>query len=104
MTADETEGDELDPVKEAEMNAFFGAIARGIRSEIAKGLLRGNDTCCFTTEQYKAAYNRRLDKYLPDVSDEHRWFYITPEAHLRSIPRVVREVAPGVWAPAEGNG
>lgn len=98
--SDTDEGDDFSPEKEREMEAFFGSLALAMRASIARGLLAGNDTGCFSTEQYATAYHRRHP--VGDLTPEQLWHYVTPESHLKSIPNVVREVAPGVWAAAEG--
>lgn len=90
-----TEDEEM---TDAEADAFVGKLATSLRAGVARDLLRGNDVGCFTTEQYRAAYDRALP--LPTIPEELRWFYVTPADHLRSIPGVVREVAPGIWADA----
>lgn len=91
-----SEIEDADEVTDAEVNAFFGRLALSMRASIARDLLRGNDTQCFTEEQYREAHDRAFP--LPTVPAELRWLYTTPADHLRSIPHVVREVAPGVWA------
>lgn len=84
---------------DAEVMAFFARLARSMRASVARALLAGNDVGCFTTEQYQAAYDRLFP--LTAVAREVKWSHTSPERHLRSIPHVVREVAPGVWAAAE---
>lgn len=83
-------------------NEFMGLMA-GLgmyqRRKVVKSLLAGNDTQCFTTEQY-------LDRYvkLCNSGDDRTMTGLGPhrlslaEKHLRSLPLV--EVQPGVWTPA----
>ena len=58
-------------------------------------LLEGNDTCCFTTEQYKQAYEK--------VGKSPPWIWKMrggnlARHHLRSIPELVRELGNDLWA------
>jgi hypothetical protein len=86
----------------AEDHRFIGMLARAARSEIAHMLLSGNDTGCFTTEQYRIAYERKNLRHLFSKDKlPLLWQYVSPEDALRSIPGVVREVGPGVWAAVE---
>lgn len=87
-----------DGISESEITRYFALAAQAMRAEIACRLLAGNDTGCFSTEQYRQAYESRYP--IAGVTSEQLWAYITPDSHLRSIPQAVREVAPGIWAAA----
>lgn len=71
-------------------------IAMALTDEIVRELLAGNDTCCFTTQQYEQA---RIDKYQKKYKIDV-WDY-APEGwarrHLEML-RSLREVKPDVWA------
>lgn len=94
----EDDAEEMSAEDEADMNRFFKRLALSTRVSVARKLLSGNDTGCFSTEQYRIAYEAQTP--MGGITSEQLWFYITPESHLRSIPQAVREVAPGVWAAA----
>lgn len=78
--------------------ALVSMMARAFRQGAVEKCLAGNDTGCFTTEQYQKAYDaegdRTFSKTAPVVS---RWSPGLAETHLRSMPDMVREVSPGVW-------
>ena len=88
--------DRLDP----EDAAFVGMLCDLFRGDAAESLLVGNDTGCFTTEQYKRAYEERTWKRTlrGAAGEAMTWWDGIAEMHLRSIPHVVVEVSPGVWA------
>jgi len=77
-----------------------------MRLATVRQLLRGNDTCCFTSDQYRDTYLKMFPyrAFTPEKSRE-LWegdgVLTVAEKHLRSIPWVVREVSPGVWGPVE---
>jgi hypothetical protein len=68
------------------------------RRRTAQSLISGNDTCCFTTQQYLDAYVLDINKGMPCLMD-------LPLArhHLESIPELVAEVRPDVWAGAQSE-
>lgn len=73
-----------------------GALYR----EAIEALLSGNDTGCFTTQQFEDAYTRLEQKYgirFPDPSD-HQWAKGVARSRLLTFPELVREVQPDVWA------
>ena len=89
------------------MDELFGMLAMHVRRKVVAALLAGNDTQCFTTEQYKAEYERqqpmpagygRSDVYwrLDPTGDLAR-------KHLLSLAELVREVRPGVWAAVDAD-
>jgi hypothetical protein len=94
--------DDDDDGFDAEDWALIGLMARAARAEVARSLLAGNDTGCFSTEQYRVAYERKNLAHLfePDKLPL-LWSALGPDGHLRSIPGEVREVSPGVWASAK---
>jgi len=73
-----------------EIDFVVGFIAMSIRVAVVQKLLAGNDSCCFTTDQYKAAYREH-------VGWDTCWTYKSAEAHLRSVSELVNEVRPGLW-------
>lgn len=76
--------------------AFVGWMARAIREGVVSDLLAGNDAQCFTTNQYAEAYRKGsfASDLIPLTTE-------LAEIHLRSLPDLVREVRPGIWAPVE---
>lgn len=85
------EVDEVDP----EVRRLIGLLAMDLRRRTIHSLLSGNDTQCFTVEQYKRAYVRIAHPSKP-VFDP--WYHVDPAMHLKSCSELVTEVAPGVWA------
>lgn len=87
-------------MKKIDAEELLGLLALDTRAKVARSLLAGNDTGCFTTEQYKAAYEQQawtIPNKLPWVMEDGSCLAVS---HLRSIPQVVREVSPGVWLSA----
>lgn len=78
-------------------------LGRYQRRKTVKALLAGNDTGCFTTDQYIDAY-ARLNWGKDEEAGRRclRWPMDGGEmlavVHLRDLPKLVREVSPGVWA------
>lgn len=85
-------------------------LALSMRHRAIRKLLAGNDTACFTTEQYREAFHanyadaseltqkamRRVVDY--DLARVH----LVGEGKFRPSP--VREVRPDVWAMKESGG
>jgi hypothetical protein len=79
----------------------------GTRVDAAEALLAGNDTGCFTTEQYRQAFLRRIYRNagpeemarVARFKDETQpgWGRRYLE-WLRDAVRMVREVRPDVWS------
>ena len=90
--------DEIDEEQEAADNEWFGrTFIIPIRRSIVRSLLAGNDTQCFTTEQYMRAYEvetQRISKTTMPVM----WDAIPGGAamHLQSTG-LVEEAEPGIW-------
>lgn len=84
--------------------ALVRRIQRIVRAGAARFLLAGNDAGCFTTAQYAEHYPRHLVRKFGVPEGAMRRFAGTDwaERFLLSIPHVVREVRPGVWAAAGG--
>ena len=84
---------------ELDIDALFHDLYVYSRERTIRGLLTGNDTGCFTTEQYTDAH--LADKKVDDKYRDgfRRWFQGEQlgEKHLRDSPSV-REVCPGLWA------
>lgn len=113
MRADDDPRDDLTDADEEKLddvaNEWIGrVIALPLRRSVVRALLRGNDAQCFTTEQYRAAYAKEADAVFRASVGKDRpdpgcyWPDGLAESHLRSTG-LVREAAPGVWAPAEGE-
>lgn len=72
----------------------------------ARSLLSGNDTGCFTTEQYRRRFIEREPIDFPTWTTRIRAKIVTTETALAHCRRLVargfiREVKPDVWAPTE---
>lgn len=91
MSSDEEDGD---PV----VSRWLGELSQNIRCRAVRRLLAGNDTGCFTTEQYQAAYAR--ESISSFGVGEYRWGDGLAEMHLQGTG-LVREVSSGVWAALE---
>ena len=82
--------------------ALGSAIFRAFREHTVNALLSGNDTGCFTEDQYREEYimanswNRLGEDIMRKL-----WTPDRSAMHLRSLPDLVREVRPGVWAAVE---
>jgi hypothetical protein len=72
-----------------------------IRRSIVRSLLAGNDSCCFTTEQYEKAYEKTVND-MCKTSAPVNWDWVPGGArmHLNST-ELVREVSPDVWTYVE---
>lgn len=85
-------------------NALAASIARMLREDVVRKLLAGNDTQCFTTEQYKKAYREHSDKvFRVKIPDRLDWLDVTAEMHLRGLSDIITEIRPGVWAANGGD-
>lgn len=90
--------DEIDDEQEAADNEWFAnAVIIPLRRSIVRSLLAGNDTQCFTTEQYKAAYEKETQR-ISKTSLPVMWDAIPGGAarHLQSTG-LVEEVETGIW-------
>lgn len=63
------------------------------RRKVIRHLLAGNDTQCFTTEQYLKAWHTVINH----GKGNSILYLALAEQHLRTAPHLVREVKPGVW-------
>lgn len=84
---------------------LFEAIGRPTREAAVRACLAGNDTQCFTTAQYRAAYDRIRKAEWEQTSGPGayiglEWSPGLAEMHLQTSGKV-REVSPGVWVPVE---
>jgi hypothetical protein len=90
--------DELTPEEreqDAKDAAWFGrVVVLPIRRDIVRALLAGNDTGCFSTEQYQTAYLKHTREKLNFTSLPYLEDW--GAKHLQSTG-LVHEVAPGVW-------
>ena len=82
------------------MEQLMGEYALHCRRRAVKSLLVGNDTQCFTTQQYIERYVKQCHK----EDNQYRKGFVelvtdVAEMHLRSVGMV--EVKPGVWARKE---
>lgn len=79
-------------------DGFVAAFARADRQATVESLLAGNDSGCFTTEMYRRAKVGTYERIGPTA--KYAGQCITVElcrTHLRSMPDLVREVAPDEW-------
>lgn len=75
------------------IDELFGLLAMDVRRRTVKYLLAGNDTQCFTTQQYLDTYIREIDKGMPSIMDLE-----LARKHLVSLAGDgVKEVRPDVW-------
>lgn len=81
---------------DAEMNKLFRQLGMHCRREVVRTLLAGNDTQCFTTQQYLDAYIHVINKGQRCLMDLE-----LAKHHLQSLDGKVREVKPGVWVGQE---
>lgn len=80
-------------MSEIDIEALFHRVGARQRADAVRSLLVGNDTGCFTLDQYRRAYERisGYDSSVWPISDD------LATRHLRATG-LVREVRPGVWA------
>lgn len=74
------------------------------RLHCVQDLMRGNDTCCFTTEQYRLKFIEREPIDFPTWKERIRAKIVTTEtalAHCRRMKDngVLLEPSPDVWTP-----
>ncbi len=81
--------------QDLDIDALLHELSMQLRRKVVKSLLAGNDTCCFTVEQYVTAWQQIVDKGKPPLP--LGWPGLAVR-HLGSLPHQVREVRPGVWA------
>jgi hypothetical protein len=86
-------------------DAVWHSLFREVRMTVVNSLLAGNDTQCFTTQQYREAYCRQTHRrsrekdWIKDRLDEMFTDGLATK-HLRGLSDAVTEVSPDVWAPA----
>ena len=76
---------------------LIGELGMRQRRKVVKALLAGNDTQCFTTQQYAEAYHRICHN--DDPAHWDGWIkYLTEltPMHMKSVG--MKEVSPGIWA------
>ncbi len=83
-----------------ENRRFAAWMQRLLRESAVKRLLAGNDTGCFTTEQYQRAYDAETAEVFK-TGLVLPWPDGAAEKHLRSLADLIREVRPGVWSYLE---
>jgi hypothetical protein len=83
----------------SEGDALLGIIARAFREGAVRRCLSGNDTGCFTVEDYMRAYDG-TERRKKDIAECHGLTLSRELAvrHLQSLPDLVREVKPGTWS------
>lgn len=89
-----------------EVDDWWRSFWRKIRLGVVRSLLAGNDTQCFTTQQYTDMYHKRchsnkdweIMKEMPGILADWESGRVSRN-HLESLSDVVREVKPNVWAP-----
>ena len=88
----------VDRMKARMRDPTIAKIARAFRQGAVEALLASNDTQCFTVEQYKDAYDKQWEKDgVPRVQipRDLLWRDGIAEAHLQSLPDLVREIREG---------
>ncbi len=89
--------DEVDEPLSPQDRSLINLICSAVRNGVVDNLMAGNDTQCFTTEQYHEAYLKSTS----DGDFVARYFTLeTARMHLRTNRRV-REVKPGIWTWVE---
>lgn len=88
---------------------FWRAFFRPYRADSVNALLTGNDTQCFTTEQYRRTYIERnpvsaRQAELLRIPFDQLFGIEQARKHLLSMPDLVREVRPDVWAAVDPLG
>lgn len=77
-----------------DFNSLMLQLSMLHRKKVVRALLYGNDCQCFTTEQYRMMWKRLINK----GKQTFAWGD-TARRHLQSVPELVREVSPDLWAP-----
>lgn len=84
-------------MSDKDFNGLMADLGIHQRKKVVATLLAGNDTQCFTTQQYAEAYHRICHR--DDEDHKKNWIKylsdLTPR-HMESIG--MTEVNPGVWA------
>ena len=86
-----------------DLDSLIEQLHISLRERTIRGLLVGNDTGCFTVEQYTDAYlkHQKVDDQYKDGF--RRWFLSgLAERHLNGSPSV-QAVKPGVWSGKVDN-
>lgn len=81
---------------------FFEPIITPMRVLVARGLLKNNDTQCFTTEQYERAYRSKYDTLGERADRMWRENKVARRHLLDSCSSIVFEASPDVWAAKPG--
>ena len=82
---------------ETEFNGLIHELGLHQRRKVVSDLLVGNDTQCFSTEQYAEAYHRICHNNNPAHRDGWiKWLVKLTPTHMESIGMI--EVRPGIWA------
>ncbi len=86
---------------DVDVDSLMGLLSLDIRRRVVASLLAGNDAGCFSTEQYKAEYERQQP--MPKGYERPGIYWkLDPETDLARVhllsTGMVREVRPGVWA------
>ena len=90
-------------MSDEEFNELVRALGMSNRRAVVKALLAGNDTQCFTDQQYAEAYHSICHR--GDLAHRDGWIkWLTKLApqHLLSVG--MRQVSPGVWAKEDTDG
>ncbi len=87
---------------------FWQGFFRPFRMKAVRSLLVGNDTQCFTTEQYRQAYMTcnplpEREKILLCIPREELFTAAGARKHLTALFDVVREVQSNLWTMVEEN-
>jgi hypothetical protein len=82
-------------MNDAEWHNLMEQLGNACRRKVVAALLAGNNTCCFTTEQYVQEYVRQNRIGDPYTENWLKWIGSLAEKHLRSVG--CQEVKPGIW-------
>lgn len=81
---------------------MLGDTALDLRRRAVSKLLAGNDTQCFSEEQYMQVYKELTDKVFNCTIDTPTLFtHQGVVMHLEST-KMVRQVKPGIWVAVGG--
>ena len=84
-------------MSEKEFQNLMAQLGMEQRRKVVNSLLSGNDTQCFTTEQYAIAYHKICHNNDPSYKDGWiKWLVKLAPKHLMSVGMV--EVKDGIWS------
>lgn len=81
-------------MSEIDVDKLIHQLFRQHRRKVIASLMAGNDTCCFTTEQYIDRWVKIIHK-----GDQTTRWMVESVARTRHLPPVCQEVKPDLWTP-----